>query len=77
MLRIKMSGYGPFCVIDLSKTNAEGEGPVLELPAQGIYGGSERIAENFGSFFLAEITSALSDGWASGNARYSKYWRLT
>lgn len=61
MLRIKMSGYGPFYVIDLSQTNAEGEGAVLELPVQGISGGSEKIADDFGSFLLAEITSALSD----------------
>jgi hypothetical protein len=61
MLRIEMSGYGPFYVIDLSQTNAEGEGAVLELPVQGMSGGSEKIADDFGSFFLAEITSALSD----------------
>ncbi|MGO4126447.1 SMI1/KNR4 family protein [Inquilinus sp. YAF38] len=62
MLRIEMSGYGPFYVIDLSQTNAEGEGAVLELPVQGISGGSEKIADDFGSFLLAEITSALSGG---------------
>ncbi|WP_225768826.1 SMI1/KNR4 family protein [Inquilinus sp. Marseille-Q2685] len=61
MLRIKMSGHGPFYVIDLSQTDAEGEGPVLELPVQGISGGSEKIADDFGSFFLDEITSALAD----------------
>ncbi|MGF6232840.1 hypothetical protein QFZ27_006795 [Inquilinus ginsengisoli] len=62
MLRIKMSGYGPFYVLDLSQRNAEGEGAVLELPVQGISGGSEKIADDFGSFLLGEITSALSDG---------------
>ncbi|MGF6232842.1 hypothetical protein QFZ27_006797 [Inquilinus ginsengisoli] len=61
MLRIEMSDDGPYYVIDLSLTDAEGERAVLELPVQGMSGGSEKIADDFGSFLLAEIAYALSD----------------
>jgi hypothetical protein len=57
------TGMGEFYVLDTAVTNADGEAPVLIWmpgvpPADA--GTPERVADSFGSFFLARIRDALA-----------------
>lgn len=61
MVRIQSSGYGPEFCIDCSKVNANGESPVLLVPADGNMENAELVAESFGNFLLVEVEEIIDD----------------
>jgi hypothetical protein len=58
MIRIAVSGYGPFFVIDCSEINNR-EAPVYEVPGNGFAHGKDKIADSFGAFLLEEVEKIL------------------
>lgn len=61
MMRIQSSGYGPEFCIDCSKVNANGESPVLLVPADGNIENAELVVESFGDFLLGEVEKVIND----------------
>lgn len=55
MVRVMTSGYGPEFCIECSETNSEGEAPVYLVPADGDPEKTEKVADSFGEFLLAEV----------------------
>jgi hypothetical protein len=55
-LTIMSSGYGPIYCLDASSVSADGEYPVISwTPSTDLANPGDRLADNFGSFFLNEI----------------------
>lgn len=59
MVDFMVAGYGPTFVLDCAEIGAEGEAPVYEISAGGIKRGKDRLADTFGTFFLAEVERIL------------------
>lgn len=59
MIYVMPAGYGPDFVMDWSKLGSGGEPAVYEISPGGFKHGSDKLAESFGDFLLAEVRSSI------------------
>ncbi|GAA4626389.1 hypothetical protein GCM10023196_034440 [Actinoallomurus vinaceus] len=63
LLIIQYDGMGGLVCLDLSRRDGAGESPVVVWdPGSADRGGSERLADDFGSYALRQCTRALTSG---------------
>jgi SMI1-KNR4 cell-wall len=75
MIRIAVTGYGPFYLIDCSEMDASGEAPVWEAPGHGVKYGKDKIASSFGEFLLDQVKSLIKGLSEDAESEGSKYWK--
>ncbi|PZO75703.1 MAG: SMI1/KNR4 family protein [Mesorhizobium amorphae] len=82
MVRFMDAGYGPSFVLDCALADAAGEAPVFEVSAGGSVEGSDRVADSFGAFVLAEAKrlvgledDAPAPEGTPGREEMSRYWK--